>query len=450
MNKFESLPIVRRFREQINTLPESPAPHVICGVSGGVDSMSLLYLLHRHDVKTTVVHCNYGVRGENSDKEQQLVEEVCSMWGIDCVSVRLDADEAKGRNFQAWARERRYRVFRDLKRELNADFIATAHHQDDQVETIFQKILRGSGPISWQGMAVVDGDLFRPLLGVRKEEIRKFAKEQHVPFREDESNFSSDYARNFLRRELKQRMDEFFPGWQKNILALPDRVKDFEGLANELLKRMKSEAGGLKRDELLRVDQKLWPVLLLQFLKEELPYVAHSTGFLEEVKSLKTVQTGSGLAITNNIQLVRDRDRFVLVKKREDLNQQAVVGRGELKEAQKIGDITVSTATWDGTLDTKNLLLDVEKIEWPLKIRNWSEGDTIRPLGLDGKQTVAKLLTNKKISSVEKKRAKVIESFDGTICAVIFPHMTKNGQTGVISELVKCTSRTKEIVRIEN
>ena len=411
--------------------------------------MSLLYLLHRHDVETTAVHCNYGVRGESSDKDQELVEEVCSMWGMDCVSVRLDADEAEGRNFQAWARDRRYRVFRDLKRELNADFIATAHHEDDQVETIFQKILRGSGPISWQGMTVVAGDLFRPLLGVRKEEIREFATEQHVPFREDESNFSSDYARNFLRRELKDRMDDFFPGWENNILALPDKVIDFEGLANELLQRIKGEAGGLLRDELLRVDQKLWPVLLLQFLKDELPDVAHSTGFLEDVKRLKALQTGGGLAVAKDIQLVRDRDRFVLVKKSEDLSEQSVVDREELREAKKIDDITISIATWDGTLNTKNLLMDVELIDWPIKIRNWSGGDTIRPLGLDGKQTVAKLLTNKKISSVEKKRAKVIESFDETICAVIFPHMTKSGQNGVISEHVKCTSRTEEIVRIE-
>lgn len=411
--------------------------------------MSLLYLLHRHNLNTTVVHCNYGVRGKSSDKDQEMVEEVSSMWGMDCVSVRLDADEAKGRNFQAWARECRYQVFRDLKRELNADFIATAHHQDDQVETIFQKILRGSGPISWQGMAVVAGDLFRPLLGVPKEEIREFAANQHVPFRADESNFTSDYARNFMRHELKQRMDGFFPGWQNNILTLPDKVKDFEGLADELLQRIKGEAGGLLRDELLRVDQKLWPILLLQFLKEELPDVAHSTGFLEELKNLKTIQSGSGLAVADNIQLVRDRDRFVLVKKSEDLDQQFIVEREELNEVKKISDITISIAKWDGAVDSKNLLIDAERVEWPLKFRNWSAGDTIRPLGLAGRQNVAKLLTNKKISSVEKKRAKVIESFDGNICAVIFPHMTKSGQIGVISEQVKCTSRTEEIVRIE-
>lgn len=107
--------------------------------------MAMLYLLHRFGIDTTAVHCNYQLRGEASDKDQKLVEEICAYWNIECVSMRLDSSEETDGNFQDWARKRRYQAYEDIKKEYNADLILTAHHEDDQLETILQKILRGSG-----------------------------------------------------------------------------------------------------------------------------------------------------------------------------------------------------------------------------------------------------------------------------------------------------------------
>ena len=132
----------------------------------------------------------------------ELVEEMSAMWGLIALRPGLIRMMLQKSNTQIWARDLRYTMFRDLKRELNADFIVTAHHRDDQVETILQKYLRGSGPGAWSGMSLLDGDLFRPLLMYLQRRESWICRNQHVPFRDDQTNQTSKYARNLIRNDL--------------------------------------------------------------------------------------------------------------------------------------------------------------------------------------------------------------------------------------------------------
>ncbi|MGN8225249.1 tRNA lysidine(34) synthetase TilS [Gracilimonas sp. BCB1] len=215
-----------------------PDAFFILGVSGGPDSMALLYLFHLLERDALVVHINYGKRGKQSDKDQELVEQLSFQWGFECCSIRLNPKEAEGGNFQNWARNQRYQFFQDLKGNSGADAIVTAHHQDDQAETILQKLFRGSGPAAWQGMKEWDGKLFRPLLNFDKEEILAFCESEAIPYRTDESNKSSDYARNFIRNEFASKMDDLLPGWKQNILNLPEQGKLFEASITEITEQV--------------------------------------------------------------------------------------------------------------------------------------------------------------------------------------------------------------------
>ncbi|MEX0823570.1 MAG: tRNA lysidine(34) synthetase TilS, partial [Balneolaceae bacterium] len=170
MSKFESSSVVKSFKKHGEILLKKNNP-VVVGVSGGPDSMALLYILYRLAVPTVVVHCNYQLRGRASEADQDLVEQICILWEMECVAVRFDTMGEEGHNFQDWARDERYRIFRDIKKEADADYILTAHHRDDQIETIFQKILRGAGLAAWKGISVCEGDLYRPLLEVSKADI---------------------------------------------------------------------------------------------------------------------------------------------------------------------------------------------------------------------------------------------------------------------------------------
>lgn len=118
-------------------------PNFVIGVSGGADSMALLYAFKQLEISCFVVHINYGLRGVESDKDQELVEQMSFQWGFECCSVRLNTEEMQSGNFQNWARNERYMIFEDLAEEIKADAIAVAHHQDDQIETIVQKLFRG-------------------------------------------------------------------------------------------------------------------------------------------------------------------------------------------------------------------------------------------------------------------------------------------------------------------
>lgn len=450
MNKFESSHVVKSFRENFNSASDSESDHFVCGVSGGIDSMTLLFLLHRHNINCTVVHCNYRLRGEASEHDREFVEEISAMWNFDCITATFDPEEAEVTNTQLWAREKRYTVFRDIKREAGAQYILTAHHQDDQVETILQKILRGSGLPSWKGMDVQQGDLLRPLLGVTKEQILHFTDEHHIPFREDSTNRSAGYARNFLRQKLMPDMDSFFPGWRDNVLKVPDRSEEYSLMSGLILKQILNDENQIRRSDLIELPEKLRPSLFHRYLSKRIPDLTLTEGVLNRFLAVEKLQTGAEIEISPEWKIIRDRDLFLLVRSEEqDGIKPKNLSREDLTEEKRIGNYRLVLRPWSGNIQSSVLQLDSDKVEWPVRVRPWRDGDRIQPLGMKGSKLVADILTDKKIASSQKRAAFLIESFDGIICAVIFPHITNDGQTGIISERVKCSSATKQILQID-
>lgn len=410
--------------------------------------MALLYLLHRFGVKTVAVHCNYQLRGENSDKDQELVEQVCALWGIECVAVRLDPKKAGGTNFQAWARDRRYQIFRDMLVEYNADLITTAHHEDDQIETILQKILRGAGTSAWKGMKMKEKDIIRPLLGVQKSEIMKFVAENNVPYRIDNSNEESTYARNFLRHNWFPLLGRLFPGWRENILKVPGRAEEFEEMADIILSTVQEDSKTLNRQKFLDLPNRIRPVIFYRFYELSGINVPVAASALSGISQLGELQTGKSIQLSGDVFISRERDGFVLETKLDERFVEVTVAKDQLADDFKVGSLVFKIETSPTSFEAGTLTLDARKIEFPVIIREWEEGDVIQPMGMQGSQLISDHLTNRKIKSIEKSRAIVLESFDGTICAVIFPHQIKDGQIGTLSEKYKCSSDTNKTLII--
>lgn len=422
---------------------------MVLGVSGGPDSMCLLWLLSRYDnLDLTVVHCNYQLRGDSSDKDQALVEKTASELGHEVISFRLDPLEAKGVNFQNWARNRRYRIFRGVKEESGADAIVTAHHQDDQLETVIQKILRGAGLTAWQGMKVWNGELFRPLLEVSKAEILRYASANGVPYRLDSSNEESTYARNFLRNGWFPVLDDLFPGWRDNILKVPDRAREHEALVESLVRSMTPEPGVIDRQRLLAISEEIRRPLLLQILKKTEPEITVSGGSLQNLDGIGSLQTGKRIGIDERWELLRDRDRFVIRERSGEKVFEAVeisreaAGSGELE----LEDFLISLEEWDGEIRPEELQLDAGKLVWPLTVRSWEQGDQINPFGMEGSQNVSDLLTNRKISPVHRKEARVLQDGEGKIAAVLFP--ADEERPGTISNGVRCDAETGSVLTL--
>lgn len=452
MNRSRSMTPDERVSEALSRhIPTWRKETLIAGVSGGVDSMSLLYILSELGVNLTVVHCNYQLRGKDSDHDQRLVEETASMWGFEVISVRLDPEESVGENFQAWARKRRYRIFRDLKSEYGATAIVTAHHQDDQLETIIQKILRGAGLTAWRGMEIWNGELFRPLLDVSKADIHRFASAHHIPYRLDNSNEESTYARNFLRNGWFPVLDDLFPGWRGNLLKIPERAREHSAVVGSLAASVRDEEGAIRRDGLLALPADVQRVVLLRILKSDDPDASVSAGMLGNLDSLADLQTGATLEVGKERKLMRDRERFVIIQPEQEDREEhiAAIRLRELRSGPKsTAGVTVTLEKWDGRIDPAVLQIDAAAPDWPLTLRRRRDGDRIRPLGMEGSQTLADHLVHARVPASEKDRALVLEALDGTICAVIFP--PSSGKPGTIAETVRCGDATEEVLTIRH
>lgn len=443
MSKSESIPFEESLKSSIQKLFKSQ-PTFIMGVSGGPDSMALLYAAYKVGVNIIAVHVNYGLRGEASDLDQELCEGICFEWGFECCSIRLDSSKIKGENFQKWAREQRYQAFRDLKREFKADGIITAHHQDDQVETIFQKMLRGSGPEAWQGLKMWDGELFRPILSYTKLEVLQYCEENSIPYRIDESNLGSKYARNFFRNDLSDELSAFFPGWKENILSISEKGLIAEHALEELLKTVSSDEG-INVSVLNSYPKALKISLIKKYLESKMNDISISKGMLNQIEELTLSETGKVFIHKTGLEIIKERDHLVL--KRENSNTPVfVIEKEDVKKEQIYSHARMNLKKNN---DTKgHLYLDARKMEWPLTLRAWEKGDKFIPFGMTGTQKVSDHLTNRKIPSSKREKALILSGLDSTIYAIIFPTVQLDGQWGTISNLVKCTDETEEYLTL--
>lgn len=442
MSRYEST-LVKIVRKNIGKAHLTPQSKVIIGVSGGADSMALLYLVRCLNIDALVVHINYGKRGVESDKDQELVEGMSFEWGFECVSLSLQMEDNVNRNFQDWARTERYRIFRELKEVNEAEAILVAHHQDDQVETILHRLFRGSGVTAWQGMKVWDGELLRPFLNSTKQDILDYCAQESIPFRVDATNLESEYARNFIRNNFGPQLTEFFPGWETNILALPSRAEITEQAIEALLSSIADETS-LKLDTFLTYPAELQKALLKHFVNKH--KVSISKGQLKELLNLTKLEVGKRVIIGENLSLVKERERLVVGTLNTSSSTNISLDKNDLFTLFKLGKHSfLIERLHPGSV---GLRMDAGKMDWPITIRNWQNGDRIQPFGMKGTQKVSDHLTNLKISTINKEKTLVLCTSDGTIYAIILPKHIDDNRIGTISENVRCTPQTKEYFTI--
>jgi tRNA(Ile)-lysidine synthase len=417
-------------------------------VSGGIDSMSLLYSFYKLEIPALVAHINYQKRGEASDKDAELVEQMSFQWGFECHTTTVDPAGAEGKNFQQWARDLRYEVFHNLASENNAVGIVTAHNEDDQVETILQKIFRGGGLESWTGMEIWNEKLFRPFLEITRNEIQQYADDESILYRTDESNLESDFARNFLRNEWLEKLEDFFPGWKENLKRVSEQGQNY-GNALEWIGQRISDPWGIDREAFHSLDKNLQKALILHLIKQKDAGFKISHGNLAQIEQLADLQTGKEIQLAEAFSLIRDRDRYV-IRRNIEKSEASITLKYEQLQTSSVeqNGLIFSIEAYIAPDFSTALYLDVEKIHWPLGLRNWHEGDEFQPLGMEGHQTISDHLTNRKVSAAYKNEAMVIESFEETICAVIFPPIKNKVQPGTISDLFKCDAGTTFCLKI--
>lgn len=404
--------IISDFLKKYST---STTRHIL-GVSGGVDSMVLLAILQELKISVIAVHYNFMLRETDADLDQKLVEEFCRKNNIPCFIRKENAQQFADENkigIQEAAREMRYAFFREVMQKEDASKIVTAHHADDQVETILFNLLRASGIKGLAGMPAAENDILRPLISVTKEEIYQYAKKNNIPFREDVSNASDKYQRNFLRNQIIPQLQERFPNANENILKSADLLKEthtiyeqqIEQIQGKLIEKMDDSTDRLPIRKLRHYQPQ--HTILFELFKV---YGLEQTQLSELVKLL-TAENGSRLEL-KNYTVYRDRN-FLLIQRNEGEQETTVFLEKEKGSVQlKQGNLSweLINEPIDSVRFDKNIAtLDATDIQLPFMVRRPKEGDYFYPLGMKKKKKLSRYFIDNKYSPLDKEQALLLE-----------------------------------------
>ena len=382
--------------------PQSQQKTYLLAVSGGVDSMVLADLFQVSGLKFQVAHINYHLRNEDSNLDQKLVSDFCERYQIPFHLYEVSAEDQKPENsIQNWARELRYQFFRKIQKEQNLEYLVTAHHLNDQLETFIINLSKASGIKGLSGIPANDNNIIRPLLNFSKEEIYEFAEENNVEFREDKSNQKTDYLRNKVRHnvvpELEKINDDFLQNFSKSMEILNQTKDVLNDLINEKITGFKTniETGQTIIDK--EKFSKESDLILFEILKR--------FGFNDEKEMQKifTTQTGSSF-FNSEYQLIINRNELIL-------NQNLEVGRGKMEDVEIALEIVENEILIPQNVQNEirefgncNWKIDENKIKLPLKLRKKQEGDVFFPIGMIGKKKVSKFFKDEKISILAKQK----------------------------------------------
>lgn len=379
---------------------------LLLAVSGGMDSMSLFHLLHSTDHPFEVAHCNFQLRGADSDGDQKLIEEMCAKQEVVLHIKAFDTEiisDQQGTGIQETARNLRYEWFESLLEERQLDLITTAHHANDQTETIVMNFLRGSGPAGLSGMQILRSSKFRPLLKVSKEAIAAYAESKEVQYREDASNISTKYRRNRIRLDINPRLEEINPNLVDTLSSQSRVMHEVQEMLSEQLPDLASTYFENSEVDIQKLGSSLYPLLIVGeiFRQDEL-----TRAQLLEILDLCQAQPGAQFA-AGRLNIVRDREKLLFSRKdKTDIQPIQFDSIEELKSSDFLVEILdPESAQFKGP---NEVWLDADKIHFPLTLRKWEAGDRFQPLGMTGSQKISDLLVQRKISTHEKEEVTVL------------------------------------------
>ena len=390
---------------------------ILLTVSGGVDSMVLMSLCVNSGYTVGVAHCNFCLRGQESDEDEILVQEHARKYGIECHNRRFDTIgemERTGESMEMAARRLRYAWFNELCEEHGYTVIAVAHHIDDSIETFFINLLRGTGLRGLTGIHQQVGRVVRPLMFASRKEILEYALHKHIPYREDSSNKTTKYLRNKIRLGLTPRIREINPRFpfimSRNIDRLVAAQRFIDGAINHIYADAVSDENGIISINTSRImDIESRDFVIYEILSSRFGFKGDVVDAL--CKALQNQTTGRRFYSRSHVAYV-DRGNIVISPISDEDNCLISVQQGQQRAYCSNAVLYFEVVDVD-SLPTYNVpdnvaLLDADKVEYPLSLRRWSEGDTFTPFGMTGRKKVSDFLIDGKVSMAEKSRQFVL------------------------------------------
>ncbi len=376
----------------------------LVAVSGGVDSVVLCYLLKKNKINFSIAHCNFQLRGTESEQDEIFTENLAKNLKVNIHKTKFNTKKYATENkksIQEAARNLRYNWLNEIKKQYNYDYIITAHHLNDSLETFLINMTRGTGLKGLLGIPAQNQNILRPLLGFTKEDILLYAKKNKIEWREDTSNATDNYLRNKIRHQVIPSLTKIEPQLFSNFkntinylkqssIAIENIVKEFtlNHFENTSENNISISIKALKRLDPL-------PFYLFELFKK------YGFTHIRDLLSLLEATTGKILYSATH-KLLKNRNTLLLSAIEKQDNNVYKIKEG-IKTIEEPFSLSISKEIKNNVSDSNYICLDQNKIKFPLQIRKWKTGDVFFPTGLKGSKKVSKYFKDEKLSLIEKE-----------------------------------------------
>lgn len=372
---------------------------ILIALSGGADSVALLRILHTAGYQCEAAHCNFHLRGEESNRDEDFVRQLCRKYNIHLHTIDFDTTLYATEHhisIEMAARELRYNWFDNIKNESRADVIAVAHHQDDSVETMLLNLIRGTGITGLLGIRPKNGAIVRPLLCVNREEIISYLQSIGQDYVTDSTNLEDEYTRNKIRLNLLPLMQEINPSVKSNLMATSNYLNDVATLYNKCIEEAKTK---IVTAEGIRISSLIKEAVPEAILFEILHPLGFNSSQIKDIANSLHGQSGKQFR-SKEWRVVKDREFLLLENIRSVDNKQPPF--------KLIKEELEYTPEFQIPREKEVACFDADKLDSEVYYRKWQIGDSFVPFGMKGKKKISDYLTDRKFSITQKERQWVL------------------------------------------
>ncbi|MEP3837600.1 MAG: tRNA lysidine(34) synthetase TilS [Algibacter sp.] len=414
---------------------------ILIAISGGIDSVVLTHLCHQLQLDITLAHCNFNLRGDESNADEASVIKLAEQLNLEVFVQGFDtqtfAAEAK-LSIQMAARELRYNWFNDLSDQLKFDYILTAHHADDNLETFLINFTRGTGLEGLTGIPEVNGKFVRPLLPFSSQDIENYAAQNNISWRDDSSNKSVKYLRNKLRHQVIPILKEINPSLLQSFQNTLHNLNETNHIVEDSVDVFLNKA-----IENIEGNEVRFNIAEFKKLKNPKPYLYEALkafGFTQwdDIVSLLDAETGKQV-FSNTYRLIKNRAHLLLSKIDLENHKSITVSKNEKQIKTPFGILFFDEADAIFGKRTNVIYVDKSKLQFPLTIKKYQEGDIFYPLGMTGKKKVSKYFKDEKLSLLDKENTWLL--YSGKDIVWVINRRADNR--------FRVTDSTKQILKIE-
>jgi tRNA(Ile)-lysidine synthase len=427
LKKFNAYIVTNQLFQQHDTL--------LLAVSGGLDSVVLCELCRQAGRAFVMAHCNFRLRGEESERDESFVRNLAASYGVELFVKSFDTSKVaveQKKSIETIARELRYEWFAQLINPSTGQpfmHILTAHHADDNIETAVMNFFRGTGIAGIRAMLPVQGSIKRPLLFARRIALEEFAVANKLAFVTDSTNAANDYTRNLFRNKILPLVNKVYPGADKNVL---NNIQRFTETA-----LLYQQAIDLHKKKLLEQKGREWHIPVLKLVKtvplnsvlyeiiKDFGFSAHQT---DDVAALLQSETGKYVA-SATYRILKNRHWLIIAPIQTKEARHIVIEENDQAVHFENGVITVKFQTSAFNPSPSAAFLDAASIQFPLLLRKWKQGDYFYPLGMKKKKKISRFFIDQKLSLLQKENAWVIE-MDKKIVWVVGMRIDDRFKTG--------------------